>query len=91
MDWRGVVLIRCDVTKNPVGTDTRKIGEPPCDCQGCACAGRIAELEAFITPIARRADEMEFVARDDGVNNNTVVAVLTFEQVARARELLRKS
>ena len=35
---------RCDVTGNPVGTDTRMIGAPPCDCQGCRAADRIAVL-----------------------------------------------
>jgi hypothetical protein len=35
---------RCDVTRNPVGTDTVKIGAPPCSCQGCRAAREIASL-----------------------------------------------
>lgn len=38
------MLICCDVTKNPVGTDTEMIGRP-CQCQACAAARRIEELE----------------------------------------------
>lgn len=44
------MLIRCDVTKNPVGTDTEMIGRP-CQCQACAAARRIAELEAALSNI----------------------------------------
>ena len=38
----------CDITKNPVGTDTVMIGAPPCDCQGCRAADRIEALEAAL-------------------------------------------
>ena len=38
----------CDITKNPVGTDTVMIGAPPCDCQGCRAAARIEALEAAL-------------------------------------------
>jgi hypothetical protein len=37
---------RCDVTGNPVGTDTRMVGAPDCDCQGCRSADKIEGLEA---------------------------------------------
>jgi hypothetical protein len=36
---------RCDVTGNPVGTDTRMIGAPPCQCQGCRAAAEIERLQ----------------------------------------------
>lgn len=48
-------LIRCDVTKNPVGTDARMIGEPPCDCQGCFCARLIDDLQADIRNVLKAA------------------------------------
>ena len=35
---------RCDVTGNPVGTDTRAIGAAPCACQGCRAASEIERL-----------------------------------------------
>lgn len=37
---------RCDITGNPVGTDTRMIGAPNCGCQGCRAADKIEGLEA---------------------------------------------
>ena len=43
----GGELIRCDVTGNPWGTDTRMIGRP-CLCQGCRAGVRILELEAML-------------------------------------------
>lgn len=36
---------RCDITGNPVGTDTRMIGAPDCGCQGCRAADKIDGLE----------------------------------------------
>jgi hypothetical protein len=42
----------CDVTKNPVGTDTVMIGAPPCDCQGCRAAARIEALETALNYVA---------------------------------------
>jgi len=48
-------LIRCDVTKNPVGTDARMIGEPPCDCQGCFCARLIDDLQADLRNVLKAA------------------------------------
>jgi hypothetical protein len=30
-----LVRWRCEVTNNPVGTDTRMIGAPECECRGC--------------------------------------------------------
>lgn len=40
----GVSGWRCDITGNPVGTDTRMIGAPPCVCQGCRAAAHIETL-----------------------------------------------
>jgi NTP pyrophosphatase (non-canonical NTP hydrolase) len=37
---------RCDVTGNPVGTDTVMIGASPCDCQGCRAAAEIDRLRS---------------------------------------------
>ena len=48
------IVMRCDVTKNPVGTDTRMIGGPDCACQGCQAAALIASQ-------ARRIEELEAV------------------------------
>lgn len=36
---------RCDVTGNPVGTDTQRVGYQ-CMCQGCRAAAEIARLQA---------------------------------------------
>lgn len=51
---------RCDVTGNPVGTDTVMIGAPPCDCQGCRAAAEIDRLHDIIKSYeadrVRRAD-----------------------------------
>lgn len=38
---------RCDVTKNPVGTDTRMVGRP-CQCQGCRAAEEIERLRSAL-------------------------------------------
>jgi hypothetical protein len=46
----------CDISKNPVGTDTVMIGAPPCDCQGCRAAARIEALEAALREIASDPD-----------------------------------
>ena len=45
---------RCDVTGNPVGTDTRMIGAPPCDCQGC----RAADAESRATALAAEVERL---------------------------------
>lgn len=39
-----VLFWRCEITGNPVRTDTRMIGSPPCDCQGCRAAVEITSL-----------------------------------------------
>ena len=36
---------RCDVTGNPVGTDTQMIGYT-CDCQGCRAYAELSRLRA---------------------------------------------
>lgn len=36
----------CGVTGNPVGTDTRMVGEPLCECQGCRASRAVEALEA---------------------------------------------
>lgn len=46
---------RCDITGNPVGTDTRMVGAPPCECQGCK--GYDKDVEA----IARIIDPVAFL------------------------------
>lgn len=46
---------RCDVTKNPVGTDTRMIGAPECECQGC----RAAKLEDALRRVVRDVNDYE--------------------------------
>lgn len=38
---------RCDVTKNPVGTDTRPAGVP-CKCQACTMVAKIGWLEGLL-------------------------------------------
>ena len=50
---------RCDITGFPVGTDTRMIGAPPCDCQGCRAA---AELEALRSRCERMEKALELIA-----------------------------
>ena len=45
---------RCDVTGNCVGTDTRMIGAPPCDCQGCRAADHTTSLNATIADLERQ-------------------------------------
>lgn len=44
---------RCDVTGNPVGTDTRRIGAHPCGCQGCRAADEIERLRAAVVELTR--------------------------------------
>jgi hypothetical protein len=39
---------RCDVTGNPVGTDTATLGAKPCQCQGCRAAQALTEARAEI-------------------------------------------
>lgn len=46
---------RCDVTGNPVGTDTRMIGAPDCGCQGCRAADKIDGLESDLDSAVRVA------------------------------------
>lgn len=39
---------RCEVTRNPVGTDTVMIGRP-CQCQACRMAAEIGRLRALLS------------------------------------------
>ena len=48
-DWR------CDITGNPVGTDTRMIGAGPCNCQGCRAARAIAAMREVLERIDGQA------------------------------------
>lgn len=43
-----VALWCCDVTGNPVGTDTVAIGQPSCECQGCRAADLIDQQAASL-------------------------------------------
>ena len=43
---------RCDITGNPVGTDTVMVGAPPCDCQGCRAANENDRLREALEPFA---------------------------------------
>lgn len=47
----------CGVTGNPVGSDTRMIGEPPCECQGCRADREISRLRSELAA-ARELVEM---------------------------------
>lgn len=44
------MIWHCDITGNPVGTDTRMIGAGPCGCQGC-------QADALIRRIRKKAGE----------------------------------
>jgi hypothetical protein len=46
MRGQAVIPWRCDVTKNPVGTDTEVIGHS-CQCQGCRAGREIERLRAL--------------------------------------------
>ena len=52
----------CDVTRNPVGTDTVMIGASPCDCQGCRAAARIEALEKLYAE--SRQELMKWIRND---------------------------
>lgn len=47
---------RCDVTGNPVGTDTRMVGAPPCDCQGCRAEETITSLSTRLAEAEQQRD-----------------------------------
>lgn len=47
---------RCDVTGNPVGTDTIRIGFV-CGCQGCRAAAEITRLRAEVERLQQRCAE----------------------------------
>jgi hypothetical protein len=49
--------MRCDVTGNLVGTDTRMIGAPPCGCQGCRADAEITRLREELDRVTRERDE----------------------------------
>lgn len=49
--------MRCDVTGNLVGTNTRMIGAPPCDCQGCRADAEITRLREDLDRVTRERDE----------------------------------
>lgn len=85
------MIWRCDITGNPVGTDTRMIGAPPCDCQGCRAADHIASLEAALAPFAEWAAklEQEFGDHaDDVIVGGIWGATVTFGQLRRAARAL---
>lgn len=50
---------RCDVTGNPVDTDTRMIGAPPCDCQGCRAASELSRLKAKVEEQAATITQLQ--------------------------------
>lgn len=55
---------RANVTGNLVGTDTRMIGAPDCECQGCRAADKIEGLEADLdsaVEVAYRSGATEWV------------------------------
>jgi hypothetical protein len=52
---------RCEVTGNPVGTDTRMVGAPPCDCQGCRAEATITSLSAERDRANESLREVQFV------------------------------
>lgn len=58
---------RCDVTKNPVGTDTRMIGAPPCKCQGCRASAIIEAQEDALE--ARDKTIAELVEKNKGLQD----------------------
>lgn len=59
---------RCDVTRNPVGTDTRMAGAPPCPCQGCRSAAYIERLEAALEDcVSYIAGDISGTSQRDGI------------------------
>lgn len=44
-------MLRCDVTGNLVGTDTRRVGGPDCACNGCR-AYRLGQLLSSLGGVA---------------------------------------
>mgnify|MGYP006275240163 CR=1 FL=1 len=54
---RELVIWRCDVTGNPVGTDTRPIGAP-CQCQGCRAASLLAKQSDEIARLTSERDDV---------------------------------
>lgn len=74
------MLIRCDGTKNPVGTDTEMVGRP-CQCQACAAARRIAELEAALRNLVADCDDYARINNLSG----------TWATIEQARAALTKS
>lgn len=54
---------RCDITKNPVGTDTKMIGAPPCICQGCVAAAREEQLGGALLITVQERDALENIIR----------------------------
>lgn len=49
---------RCDITGNPVGTDTRRVG-CPCKCQGCKAGAEIERLRALIEDACKVFDHYD--------------------------------
>ena len=77
---------RCDVTGNPVGTDTVMVGAPPCQCQGCRAAERIAELERGMeTAITKAIDGSGLIAKE-AIGELSVTLHKNFEAVIRTVE-----
>jgi hypothetical protein len=48
------VPMRCDVTGNPVGTDTVMVGAE-CDCQGCRASAEIDRLRDLVAHLRLQA------------------------------------
>ena len=53
------LIWHCEITGNPVGTDTRVIGAPPCACQGCRAASDLTRLNAKVEELERDRNEWE--------------------------------
>lgn len=53
----GIYIWRCDVTGNPVGTDTRMIGAPACECQGCFADRLFGLVRDGFTALKAERDE----------------------------------
>jgi chromosome segregation ATPase len=53
-------MMRCDVTGNLVGTDTRMIGAQLCECQGCRADAEITRLREDLDRVTRENEALSF-------------------------------
>lgn len=64
----------CDVTTNPIGTDTEMVGAS-CACQACRMSGEIVRLQDALEEVANPLAAIIRRAKAEGATLNTPMAL----------------